>query len=82
MFLTVSIFFGQPLGSLFLTIKTIFNWNFPSIATFTVQSFVAEYLREECGNLNEVPTDNDDVKEDDYANSEDVKLLKSAQVKY
>ena len=82
MFLTVSIFFGQPLGNLFLTIKTIFNWNFPSIATFTVQSFVAEYLREECGNLNEVPTDNDDVKEDDYANSEDVKLLKSAQVKY
>ena len=36
---------------------------------------MAEYLREECGNLNEVPTDNDDVKEDDYANSEDVEVV-------
>ena len=74
-FFTISIFFGQPLGNLFLTIKTIFNWNFQSIATFTVQPFVAEYLRKECGNLNEVPADNDDVKEDDYANSEDVEVV-------
>ena len=71
----VSIFFGQPLGNLFLTIKAMFNWNFQSIATFTVQPSAAEYLRKECGNLNEVPADNDDVKEDDYANSEDVEVV-------
>ena len=67
-------FFDQPLGNLFLTIKAMFNWNFQSIATFTVQPSAAEYLRKECSNLNEVPADNDDVKEDDYANSEDVEV--------
>ena len=36
-----------------------------SIATSTVQSFLAEYLRKECGDLNEVASDNDDVKDDD-----------------
>ena len=36
-----------------------------SIATSTVQSFLTEYLRKECGDLNEVASDNDDVKDDD-----------------
>ena len=36
-----------------------------SIATSTVQSFLAKYLRKECGDLNEVASDNDDVKDDD-----------------
>ena len=68
-----------------MTIETIFNWNFQSIATSTVQPFVAEYLRKECGDLNEVASDNDDDKDDDDddANNKDVeKLLKSTQVKH
>ena len=54
-----------------------------SIATSTVQSFLAEYLRKECGDLNEVASDNDDVKDDDDdddddddANSKDVEVVK------
>ena len=43
-----------------MTIQTIFNWNFQSIAISTAQPFVAEYLRKECGDLNEVASDNDD----------------------
>ena len=37
-----------------------------------------EYLRKECGDLNEVALDNDDVKDDDHdddANSEDVRVV-------
>ena len=48
-----------------MTAKTIFNWNFQSIATSTVQPIVAEYLRKECGDLNEVFSDNDDDKDGD-----------------
>ena len=55
----------QPLDNLFLTIKTIFNWNFQSTATYTVQPFVTEYLRKEYGDLNEVASDNIDDKDDD-----------------
>ena len=43
-----------------MTIQTIFNWNFQSIATSTAESFAAEYLRKERGDLNEVASDNDD----------------------
>ena len=65
---------------LFLTIKTIFNWNFQSIATSTVQSFVAEYLRKEYSDLNEVASDNSDNKDDDDdddddANSKDIEVV-------
>ena len=37
---------------------------------------MAEYLRKECGDLNEVASDNDDVKDDDDddANSKDVEV--------
>ena len=74
-FFTVSIF-SQRLDNLFLTVKTIFNWNFQSVATSTVQPFVAEYLRKECGDLNEVASDNDDGKDDDDdANSKDVEVV-------
>ena len=59
----------------FLTVKTIFNWNFQSIATSKVQPFVVEYLREECGDLNEVASDNDDDKDDDDANSKHVEVV-------
>ena len=41
---------------------------------------MAEYLRKECGDLNEVTWDNDDVKDedddDDDANSKDVEVVK------
>ena len=46
-----------------MTVKTIFNWNFQSIATSTIQPFVAKYLRKECSDLNEMASDNDDVKD-------------------
>ena len=81
-FFTVSIF-SQRFDNLFLTVKTIFNWNFQSVATSTVQPFVAEYLRKECGDLNEVASDNDDVKDDDDddddgdANSKDVEVVEN-----
>ena len=65
-----------------MTIKTIFNWNSQSIATTTVQPFVAEYLRKEFVELNELASDNDDVKDDDDdddddddANSKDVEVV-------
>ena len=48
-----------------MTIKTIFNWNFQSTATYTVQPFVTEYLRKEYGDLNEVASDNIDDKDHD-----------------
>ena len=47
-----------------------------------IQPFVTEYLRKECGDLNEVASDNDDVKDDDDddddddANSKDVEVVK------
>ena len=53
----------------------IYNWNFESIATFTVQLFVAEYLRKKCGDLNEVASDNDDDKGDGDANSKDIEVV-------
>ena len=56
--------FSQPLDNLFLTVKTIFNWNFQSTATSKVQSFVVECLREGCVNPNEVASDNDDDDDD------------------
>ena len=43
----------------------IFNWTFQSIATSTVQSSVAGYLRKEWGNLTEVTSDNDEGDDDD-----------------
>ena len=69
-------FFTQPLDNLFLTIQTTFNWNLQSIATSTV-SFVIEYLRKECGDLNEVASDNDDDKDDrdDDANSKNIEVV-------
>ena len=79
------LFFNQPFDNLFLTVKTIFNWNFKSIATSTVQSFMAKYLRKECGDLNEVVSDNDDGKDDGDDDDPVVnllKFLKSAQVKH
>ena len=36
---------------------------------------MAEYLRKECGDLNEAASDNDDVKDDDDANSKDVEVV-------
>ena len=36
-----------------------------SIATLTVQHFVAKFLRKECCDLTEVASDNDDLKDDD-----------------
>ena len=54
----------------------IFNWNFRSIATSTVQPFVVEYLRKEYGDLNEAASDNnDDKNDDDDANSKDVEIV-------
>ena len=68
--------FIQLLGNLFLTAKTMFNWNFQSVAISTVQSFVAKYLRKECDDINEVAADNDDDKDDnDDANSKDFKVV-------
>ena len=42
------------------------------------QPFVAQYLRKECGDINEVASDNDDVKDDDDddANSKDFEVVK------
>ena len=44
---------------------------------------MTEYLRKECGDLNEVASNNDDVidDDDDDANSKDVEVVISAQVK-
>ena len=42
---------------------------------------MAEYLRKECGNLNDVASDNDDGKDDDDdddANSKDVEVVEIA----
>ena len=49
----------------------IFNWIFQSIATSTVQSSVARYLRKEWGNLNEVTSDNDEGDDDDVNSKDD-----------
>ena len=44
---------------------------------------MAEYLRKECSDLNEVASDNDDAKDDDGdANSKDVVERTSAQLKH
>ena len=49
---------------------------------------MAEYLRKECGDLNEVASNNDDDNDDDDDDDNDddnikmLKLLKSAQVKH
>ena len=40
-----------------------------------VQPFVAEYLRKECGDLNEVASDDDDKDDDDDANNKDVEVV-------
>ena len=40
-----------------------------------VPPFVAEYLRKECDDLNEVASDNDDDNDDDEANSKDVQVV-------
>ena len=37
---------------------------------------MAEYLRKECDDLNEVASDNDDVKDDDDANNKDAEAVK------
>ena len=52
----------------------IFNWTFQSIATSTVQSSVAGYLRKEWGNLNEVTSDKDEG-DDDAVNSKDDQVV-------
>ena len=36
---------------------------------------MAEFLRKECGDLNEVASDNDDDIDDDDANSKDVQVV-------
>ena len=36
---------------------------------------MAEYLRKECDDLNEVASDNDDDNDDDEANSKDVQVV-------
>ena len=42
-----------------------------------VQPFVTKYLRKECGDLNEVASDNDGDKDDnDVANSKNVEVIK------
>ena len=65
------------MDNVFLTVITIFNWNFQSIANSTVQPFVTEYLRKECGDLSEVASDNDGDKDDnDVANSKNVEVVK------
>ena len=50
---------------------------------------MAEYLRKECGDLNEVASNNDDDNDDDDDDDDNdddnikmLKLLKSAQVKH
>ena len=48
--------------------------NFQSIATSTVQPFAAEYLKKECGDLNEVASLSEDDDNDD-ANSKDVEVV-------
>ena len=63
------------MDNIFLAVKTIFNWNFQSIASSTDQPFVAKYLRKEYGHLNEVGSDNDDDKYDDDGNSKDFKVV-------
>ena len=46
------------------------------MVTSTVQPFVTEYLRKECGDLNEVASDNDDDKDDDDdANSKNAEVV-------
>ena len=40
-----------------------------------VQPFMARYLRKDCGDLNEVASDNDDDNDDDDANSKDVEVV-------
>ena len=42
-----------------------------SIATPTVQHFVAKFLRKECCDLTEVASDNDDLKDDDDNDDDD-----------
>ena len=59
----------------------MFNWNFQSIATSTVQPFVAEYLRIEYVDLNEVASDNvDKDDDDDDANGKDVEVVEITTV--
>ena len=73
LFFTVSNFLVK---NLFLTVNTIFKWDFQSKATFKVQLFVAEYLRKKCGDLNEVAPDNgDDKDDDDDANTKDTEVV-------
>ena len=74
-------FLSQPLDNVFLTVKTIFNWDLHSIATSTVLLFVATYLRKQCDDLSEVVLGNDDGKDDDDddtdANNKDVKVVET-----
>ena len=75
-------FFSQPLGNLFLTVETIFNWNFHSIANSTLQTFLAKYLRKKCSDPNEVASDNEDDKDDcdDDDDDDDEDISKDAKV--
>ena len=41
----------------------------------SVKACVTEYLRKECGDLNEVASDNDDDKDDDDANNKDAEVV-------
>ena len=71
---------GQLADTLFS--RQYFLHELQSIATSTVQPFVAEYLRKECGDLNEVASDNDvkddgDDDDDDDANSKDVEIVET-----
>ena len=47
----------------------------------SVKACVAEYLRKECGDLNEVASNNDDDKDDDdEVNTKDVEVIGTSRV--
>ena len=51
------------------------NYDMVDWRVSSVIACVTEYLRKECGDLNEVASDNDDDKDDDDANSKDVEIV-------
>ena len=55
-----------------------FAWNqlrCGRLGVISVKVCVTEYIRKECGDLNEVATDNDDKKDDDDTNSKDAEVV-------
>ena len=63
-----------------MTLKTIFNWDFQSIASSTVQLFVAKYVEKKCSDLNKMASDNDDDKDDEDPSSKDVEVVEIGTV--